>query len=126
MKIRILVGEQAVAVTLDDTPTARDFAALLPLSLTLEDYGTTEKISMLPRKLDIAGARAGTTPLAGDLCYYAPWGNLAIFLKPFRHSPGLMRLGGWPVIRPSRSRAAGRRGHGPASGPLRHRGDRRP
>jgi hypothetical protein len=29
----------------------------------------------------------------GDVAYYAPWGNLAIFYKEFRYSKGLIRLG---------------------------------
>ena len=29
----------------------------------------------------------------GDLCYYAPWGNLALFHGPYRWSRGLYRLG---------------------------------
>ena len=29
----------------------------------------------------------------GDITYYAPWGNLAIFYRGFRYSPGLIRLG---------------------------------
>jgi hypothetical protein len=92
-RIRILIGDKTVPVTLDDNATARDFAALLPLSLTLEDYAATEKIATLPRKLSTAGAPAGTTPEVGDFSYYAPWGNLAIFHKPFRFSAGLIRLG---------------------------------
>jgi hypothetical protein len=36
---------------------------------------------------------AGITPQAGDLSYYAPWGNLAILHKDFRYSPGLSLLG---------------------------------
>ena len=93
MKIRIVVGDQFIPVTLDDSASARDFASLLPLSLTLEDHADTEKIAMLPRKLTTDGAPAGSTPAAADFSYYAPWGNLAIFLKPFRHSAGLVRLG---------------------------------
>lgn len=93
MHIRILIGERSLAATLDDSATARDFAALLPLSLTLQDYARTEKISDLPRRLATTGAPAGTTPRAGDLAYYAPWGNLAIFYKDFGHSAGLVRLG---------------------------------
>jgi hypothetical protein len=92
-QVRIVIGDQTVLVTLDDNATARDFAALLPLSLTLEDYAATEKIATLPRKLSTAGAPAGTTPEVGDFSYYAPWGNLAIFHKPFRYSAGLIRLG---------------------------------
>jgi hypothetical protein len=29
----------------------------------------------------------------GDITYYAPWGNLAIFYRDFGYSPGLVRLG---------------------------------
>ncbi|MNU08615.1 hypothetical protein D3C72_2547400 [compost metagenome] len=29
----------------------------------------------------------------GDLTYYAPWGNLAIFYKDFDYSSGLIHLG---------------------------------
>jgi hypothetical protein len=33
------------------------------------------------------------TPQAGDVAFYAPWGNLAIFYRAGHHSPGLIRLG---------------------------------
>ena len=29
----------------------------------------------------------------GDLCYYAPWGNLVMFYASYRWSRGLLRLG---------------------------------
>ena len=32
-------------------------------------------------------------PSVGDIAYYAPWGNLAIFYKDFGYSRGLIRLG---------------------------------
>ncbi|KQP19388.1 cyclophilin-like fold protein [Pseudorhodoferax sp. Leaf267] len=93
MKIRIVLGEQAITVALDGSAAARDFTLLLPLTLTLEDYAATAKIATLPRKLDTFGAPAGCTPQTGDFSYYAPWGNLALFHKPFTHSAGLVRLG---------------------------------
>lgn len=64
-----------VTGTLEDSEAARDFASLLPLSLTLEDYAATEKISDLPKPLSTSSAPAGITPKVGDLAYYAPWGN---------------------------------------------------
>jgi len=82
-----------VTGTLEDSEAARDFASLLPLSLTLEDYAATEKISDLPRPLSTSGAPAGITAKVGDLAYYAPWGNFAIFHKNFRYSSDLVRLG---------------------------------
>jgi len=77
MKIRLVIDNSVVSATLDDTPVARDFAALLPLNVTLRDYAGTEKVSELPRRLSTDGAHAGVDPGQGDITYYAPWGNLA-------------------------------------------------
>jgi hypothetical protein len=93
MKIRLTVNGQAMTATMVHNATARDFLSLLPMTLTLEDYAATEKISYLPRKLSTAGAPAGSDPSVGDIAYYAPWGNLAIFYKDFGYSTGLIRLG---------------------------------
>lgn len=35
----------------------------------------------------------GFDPSVGDITYYAPWGNLAIFYKDFGYSNGLINLG---------------------------------
>ncbi|VFT22172.1 Uncharacterized conserved protein [Klebsiella pneumoniae] len=43
MKIEIIVEGETATATLFDTPTGRDFASLLPLSLTLEDYDDIER-----------------------------------------------------------------------------------
>lgn len=93
MKIRIDVEGTAITATLEDNATARDFASLLPLALTLRDYAATEKISELPRRLSTQGAPAGIDPAVGDIAYYAPWGNLAVFYKDFGYSSGLIRIG---------------------------------
>jgi hypothetical protein len=93
MKIRIDVGGTHITARLDDNATSKDLASLLPLTLTLEDYNGTEKISDLPKKLSTRGAPEGVEPAAGDLAYYAPWGNLAIFYKDFGYSRGLVKLG---------------------------------
>lgn len=93
MNIRLTINGKIADATLDDTPAARDFAALLPLTLTLSDYASTEKISDLPRRLSQEGAPQGYDPSAGDITYYAPWGNLAIFYRDFEYSRGLIRLG---------------------------------
>lgn len=93
MKIRLEINGKRLFATLYDNPSARDFAAQLPLTLTLEDYAATEKIAYLPRRLNVTNAPAGFTPTAGDITYYAPWGNLAIFHRDFSHSKGLISLG---------------------------------
>jgi hypothetical protein len=93
MKVRIKIGGKEVTATLKDSETARDFASLLPLTLTLEDYAHTEKISDLPKRLSTDGAPSGSDPDVGDIAYYARWGNLAIYYKDFGYSNGLIILG---------------------------------
>jgi hypothetical protein len=93
MMIRITAGERILIAKLEDSAAGRDFAALLPLDLTLSDYNRTEKIADLPRRLSIEGAPDGIDPAIGDIAYYAPWGNLAIFYSDFGYSRGLVRLG---------------------------------
>lgn len=93
MKLRLTVEGTTLGATLNDSAAARDFAALLPLTLTLSDYAKTEKVSDLPKKLSTAGSPDGTNAAVGDITYYAPWGNLAIFYKAFGHAPGLVKLG---------------------------------
>jgi hypothetical protein len=93
MKIRIIVEDQEMTATLNDSKATQDFISLLPLTLTLEDYAGTEKISDLPRRLSTEGAPPGSDPSVGDIAYYAPWGNLAIFYRDFRYSSGLIILG---------------------------------
>ena len=83
MKIQIDGEGATLTATLADNRTSRDFVALLPLTLTLEDYASTEKISYLPRKLSTADAPAGTDPAVGDITYYA---RVVAMGKEVRHS----------------------------------------
>ena len=91
--IQIILGEHIITGSLADTPSTRDFVKQLPLTLEFEDYGSTEKIAYPPAKLTSQGAPAGVNPTIGDIAYYAPWGNLALFYKDFGYSKGLIRLG---------------------------------
>lgn len=93
MKIRIKLDDRELTATLNDSQVAQDFLALLPLAVTLEDYAGTEKIYYLPTRLSTEGAPAGSDPSVGDITYYAPWGNLAIFYRDFGYSNGLVFLG---------------------------------
>ena len=93
MRIRLTFADQDFTATLEDNPSARDLVSMLPLDLTVGDYSTNEKIAYLPRKLTEEGSGRFGDEAAGDLCYYAPWGNLAMFHGPYRWSRGLIRLG---------------------------------
>ena len=86
-------GTQKWTAQIADNPSARDFLAQLPLDLTLTDYAATEKVATLPRPLTRDNAPAAVTPRAGEIGYYAPWGNIALYYKDGPHSPGLVILG---------------------------------
>ncbi|MBN1971717.1 MAG: hypothetical protein JXR48_13665 [Candidatus Delongbacteria bacterium] len=58
-----------------------------------KDYAGTEKISDLPKKLNAKESPSGYDPKIGDLTYYSPWGNIAIFYKDFGYAAGLIHLG---------------------------------
>ena len=93
MKIRMTMAGQIITASLEESDSARDFFAMLPLTLPFEDYAETEKIAYLPGKLTTQGAPKGIDPNVGDICYYTPWGNLAIYYRDFGYSSGLIRLG---------------------------------
>lgn len=93
MKLKISIGDKSVIATMVDNATTKDFISMLPLTLNLEDYAGTEKVSTLSRKLTTKGAPSGYDPNVRDITYYAPWGNLAIFYKDFGYSSGLIQLG---------------------------------
>jgi hypothetical protein len=93
MQIRIRAGDRILTARLEDSAATRDFVALLPIELTLKDYASTEKIATLPRQLSTEGTPPGVDPTVGDIAYYAPWGNLAIYYRDFGYSRGLVRLG---------------------------------
>ncbi len=92
-KIRLVADKTVVKATLNDSAAAQDLIAMLPLTLSLKDYASTEVVGDLPSQLSLEGAPAGYKPFKGDITHYAPWGNLAIFYKDFSYSSGLVPLG---------------------------------
>jgi hypothetical protein len=93
MNIQMTNGDISLTATLLDNPTAHDFASMLPLTVQLSDYASTEKIADLPRPLTTEAAPNGTSAAAGDITLYAPWGNLAIFYRDFGYADGLIKIG---------------------------------
>ncbi|SFH45721.1 MULTISPECIES: cyclophilin-like fold protein [Ensifer] len=92
MKARFIFADHDFTVTLNDNPSARDFASMLPLDLTFSDF-SNEKIAYLPRKLHLEARGSFPNAAAGDLCYYIPWGNLAFFHGDYISTRDLIRLG---------------------------------
>jgi hypothetical protein len=93
MQIRLTFGDRVLTASMDDNESTRDFLAMLPLTLDLTDFHGTEKNADLPQRLSTADAPEGVDPDVGDIAYYAPWGNLAIFYRDFGYSAGLVKLG---------------------------------
>lgn len=93
VELEMEVGGRTYAVTLADHPGTASLMAQLPITVTFEDYGANERIAYLKTPLATDGAPTSTKPKVGDITYYIPWGNLAVFVRPFRESNGLMPLG---------------------------------
>lgn len=93
MRIKLSTNGETAIVELADNDAAKDLVSMLPMTLSFEDYNSTEKISVLPRELNIGGAATSCDPDIGSFAYYAPWGNLSIFYEDFRESEGLIPLG---------------------------------
>ncbi|WP_256796271.1 cyclophilin-like fold protein [Terrabacter sp. Ter38] len=92
MRIQLTVNGAELTGTLGEGAAARDFAALLPLTVELADFHGRERVADLPRPLDLAGEPASTTAQPGDIAHYATWDNMALFYGNQHHAAGLVRL----------------------------------
>ncbi len=61
IRIALIVDGQRLTGTLSDTPAGRDLLAQLPLTLTMTDFGSVEKVAELPTSLSITGAHPAQT-----------------------------------------------------------------
>jgi len=104
MKIRLAFSGLGLSGTLYDNASARDFFSLLPMDISVEDYGNNEKIAYLPRTLTLDGSGRFSNEQPGDICYFAPWGNLALFYAGYSYSSGLIRLGRFDNFEPLMTR----------------------
>ena len=85
------VGERRFAITLADTEAARAFAAMLPLTLDMEELNGNEKKKELPVPLPTDASRPGTIR-NGDLLL---WGSrtIVVFYLSFESPYAYTRLG---------------------------------
>lgn len=92
MNISVKAKGNTTVFELNSSRAAKDLYAQLPLSITVKNYGSNEKIFYPPKKLETAD-----TPLAdaraGTLAYYAPWGDVVMFYDSFGSAAGLYELG---------------------------------
>ena len=92
-RIKLTFEGNEIYALINNSKAGNDFLSLLPLSVKAEDFNSTEKIFYLSKKLNTQNEPDGINPKAGDITYYAPWGNIAIFYKNFRYSNNLIYLG---------------------------------
>ena len=92
-RIKLTFEGNEIYALINNSKAGNDFLSLLPLSVKAEDFNSTEKIFYLSKKLNIEDEPDGINPKSGDISYYAPWGNIAIFYKNFRYSNNLIYLG---------------------------------
>lgn len=92
MQIQMQFSGKSFVLTLENNATARDFYALLPLTLSFSDYVGKEKIARLEKSLN-AQESGEYNPQSGDFFYFAPWGNVGIFYAKQPPYKGLIKLG---------------------------------
>lgn len=85
------VGERRFAITLTDNETARAFAQMLPLTLTMAELNGNEKYADLPKALPTKASRPGTVR-NGDLMLYGSQ-TLVVFYLTFDSSYTYTSLG---------------------------------
>ena len=90
-RIKMSFEKKEVIIKFFNNKTSKDFLSQLPKTLEFEDFAKAEKIAYLDRKLIID--KISSVKETSDFCYYAPWGNLAIFYKGYGTDSGLVKLG---------------------------------
>ncbi len=104
-QVVLRLSSGTATATLEDTPTARQFGALLPMQLTLRDPMGQAKSGRLPTALSVADADRVSDPEVAGLYYWPPSGDIGILYDDLGQTvppPGMIRLGtiasGLPAI----------------------------
>ena len=90
-RVQITVGEQSFTATLDESVTARAFAAMLPLTLNMSELNGNEKYHYLPEALPTDAAQPGSVR-EGDLMLYGS-NCIVLFYASFSTSYRYTRIG---------------------------------
>ena len=78
VKIKINIGAKILTATLADNATARDFASVLPLNVSMNDLFGREKYGDLPKALSENGPRKSKYEV-GDIAYWSPDHQFAVY-----------------------------------------------
>jgi hypothetical protein len=86
----------ATATMTDDTPAARQLAAMLPLTVPMKDVWAQAKSGLLPDTLTGEGATPVHDPVPGEIYFWPHTEVIAIYYADLGQTvpdPGLIRLG---------------------------------
>ena len=92
-KVIMQFAEGQAVLILNNSKAADNLYKMLPLQLSFKDFNHTEKIAYPSRPVHEGLRPEGHNPAKGDLCLYAPWGNLCIFYRDYSMSADLFYLG---------------------------------
>ena len=81
MKINLKINGHVISASLADNATAREFAAMLPMTLTMHDLFGREKFGALPGPLSCQGTRTAVCAV-GDLVCWTAGPDLTVFHRP--------------------------------------------
>lgn len=81
MKIKLSFNNKEVVILIYDNEVSKQFLEFLPASFKFTDFANQEKITDLPKSLNLKNADNGMIAKAGKMFIYAPWGNMGIFYK---------------------------------------------
>jgi hypothetical protein len=97
MPVVLQFDDQLASATLADTRAAREFAAMLPVTVELTDRMGQAKSGRLPHPIPAEGAVRILKPTPGGIYYWPDTTALAVYYDDLGQSvppPGLIRLGG--------------------------------
>jgi hypothetical protein len=90
-KIQIKIGEKTFTATVIDSPTAKAFKALLPLTLNMNELNSNEKYADLTMSLPVNTSVPASIQV-GDLMIYGSR-TLVLFYKGFSTSYSYTKIG---------------------------------
>jgi hypothetical protein len=94
VKIKVQVAGKTLTATLADNETARDFASVLPLTVSMKDLFGREKYADLPKALSEDGPRQKKYTV-GDIAYWSPDQQFAVYYHQdgeWIPSPGIIPI----------------------------------
>lgn len=92
MQITVKNQNLKIVFELNNSEAAKDLAMQSPLTLDIKNFSNNEKIFYPPKKLPVNKTSLARAQ-AGELCYYAPWGDVVMFYRPADPNPELYSLG---------------------------------